>query len=80
MEKRSVYLDVVKGLAIILVVLTHSIQWGSGEVFFQEKLFFEVVPLTSTKSSSSLFMAFICLYLWVLVVICFWGRYSVINQ
>lgn len=41
MEKRSVYLDVVKGLAIILVVLTHSIQWGSGEVFFQEKLFFE---------------------------------------
>lgn len=39
--KRSSYLDVVKGLAIIMVVFTHSIQWGSGSTFYHERLFFD---------------------------------------
>lgn len=30
MKERSLYLDVVKGLAIILVVVGHCIQFGSG--------------------------------------------------
>ncbi len=39
--KRSSYLDVVKGLAIIMVVFTHSIQWGSGSSFYNECLYFD---------------------------------------
>ena len=34
MGNRSVYLDVIKGLAIILVVFAHCIQFGSGEQFY----------------------------------------------
>ena len=39
-SKRSVYLDVIKGIAIILVVLAHSVQWGSGRDFQEQGLFF----------------------------------------
>lgn len=45
MKERSLYLDVVKGLAIILVVVGHCIQFGSGAdvlrsgVFFADPLF-----------------------------------------
>ena len=40
MGKRSVYLDVVKGVAIILVVFAHCIQFGSGEVFHATQQYF----------------------------------------
>jgi len=33
-KQRSAYLDVIKGVAIILVVLAHCIQFGSGEQFY----------------------------------------------
>lgn len=39
--KRSRYPDVVKGVAILLVVLGHNIQYGSGEDFYQQNMFFE---------------------------------------
>lgn len=38
--KRSVYLDVIKGFAILLVVFSHCIQWGSGSDFHTEQKFF----------------------------------------
>ena len=38
--RRSVYLDVIKGFAIFLVVLAHSVQWGSGREFQEQGLFF----------------------------------------
>ena len=34
MGNRSIYLDVIKGLAIVLVVFAHCIQFGSGEQFY----------------------------------------------
>lgn len=43
MEQRNIYLDIAKGITIILVVLGHSIQYGSFEYlhaqFFQDPLF-----------------------------------------
>lgn len=39
-KKRSVYLDVIKGIAIFLVVMAHSIQWGSGKSFVEQELYF----------------------------------------
>lgn len=38
--KRSAYLDVIKGIAIFLVVLAHSVQWGSGRTFYEQVLYF----------------------------------------
>lgn len=39
--KRSNVLDLIKGIAIILVVLGHSIQYGSGSEFYISKAYFE---------------------------------------
>ena len=43
MEKRAYYdrLDIVKGLAMFLVVLGHCIQCGSGAAFNEQQLFFD---------------------------------------
>ena len=38
--RRSEYLDVIKGCAIILVVLGHCIQFGSGRLFFVNQMCF----------------------------------------
>ena len=35
-QRRSVYLDIVKGLLIIMVVLAHCIQFGSGRMSYDE--------------------------------------------
>lgn len=37
--ERKIYLDVVKGIAIISVVLGHCIQFGSGREFLQSEAF-----------------------------------------
>ena len=38
--KRNIYIDFVKGIAIVLVVLGHCIQYGSGHVYLFEEEFF----------------------------------------
>lgn len=40
-KKRDTFWDILKGIAIILVVFGHAIQYGSGERFFEEHLYFE---------------------------------------
>lgn len=40
-KKRDPYWDILKGIAIILVVLGHSIQFGASTEYVQNKLFFE---------------------------------------
>ena len=39
-RKRNLYLDVVKGTAIILVILGHSIQYGNGVEYYDSDLFY----------------------------------------
>ncbi|MED4154766.1 acyltransferase family protein [Priestia aryabhattai] len=39
--QRNRTLDLIKGIAIILVVFGHSIQYGSGEEFYSSKAYFE---------------------------------------
>lgn len=39
--QRNSALDLIKGIAIILVVFGHSIQYGSGEEFYSSKAYFE---------------------------------------
>lgn len=43
MLKRNEKIDVLKGIAILLVVFAHFIQFGSGQDFFANKLFFDNV-------------------------------------
>lgn len=40
MKNRDSYFDVVKGVAILLVIIGHSIQYGNGEAFFTNNLFY----------------------------------------
>lgn len=40
-KKRSPYLDIIKALLIISVILGHSVQYGSGPSFIEKQLFFE---------------------------------------
>ena len=40
-KTRNVFLDVLKGVAIILVVLGHSIQYGSGAEYLENNCFFD---------------------------------------
>ena len=40
-KKRNYFLDFTKAFAIILVVFGHCIQYGSGEYYLKEELFFE---------------------------------------
>ena len=40
-KKRSPYIDIVKAILIILVVIGHSIQYGSGPTYIEKQLFFE---------------------------------------
>ncbi|MRG48656.1 acyltransferase family protein [Chitinophaga sp. SYP-B3965] len=40
-KKRDLFPDIIKGIAIILVVIGHSIQYGSGEHYFQSESFFQ---------------------------------------
>lgn len=40
-KKRNLFLDLAKAFAIILVVFGHCIQFGSGENYLKESLFFE---------------------------------------
>ncbi len=39
-KKRNTYIDIIKGLLIIFVILGHSIQWGSGQNYIDNALFF----------------------------------------
>lgn len=39
--KRSIYIDLVKGIAIILVVIGHCIQYGSGSFYLNGEKYFE---------------------------------------
>lgn len=48
--ERNHYLDFVKGVAIILVVFGHSLQYGSGKVFFTEELYWENLIMKSIYS------------------------------
>lgn len=41
LKSRNIFVDLVKAYAIILVVLGHSIQCGSGENYLQTQLFFD---------------------------------------
>lgn len=41
MKERNSYIDFVKGLAIILVIVGHSIQYGFGQAYLEEELFFD---------------------------------------
>ena len=40
-KTRNVYIDIVKAVAIILVVFGHCIQYGSGSEFLSSTAFFE---------------------------------------
>jgi fucose 4-O-acetylase-like acetyltransferase len=40
MQKREVYPDIIKGVAIITVVLGHNIQFGSGGAYYTEELYY----------------------------------------
>lgn len=40
-NKRNDYIDFVKSVAIILVVIGHCIQCGSGSLYFEEQLYFD---------------------------------------
>lgn len=40
-SNRNLFVDVIKAFAIILVVVGHCIQYGAGNVFMQEKLFYD---------------------------------------
>ena len=40
-RQRNVYLDLVKGIAVCLVVLGHCIQFGSGAKYLETGAFFE---------------------------------------
>ena len=40
MEERNVLLDILRGFSIILVVVGHCIQYGSGNVFLNDNLFY----------------------------------------
>ncbi|WP_075428910.1 acyltransferase family protein [Selenomonas sp. GACV-9] len=42
-KKRDAYLDIVKGIAIIAVVVGHCIQFGSGAEFMQGDFFYNDV-------------------------------------
>ena len=39
-KERNTYIDIVKALLIILVIIGHSIQYGSGSNFIKKELFF----------------------------------------
>ena len=39
-KKRSRYLDIIKAILIILVIIGHSIQYGSGSTYLEKQLFF----------------------------------------
>jgi fucose 4-O-acetylase-like acetyltransferase len=41
---RSKTLDIVKGITILLVIVGHCIQFGSGRNFFNKQLFYENIP------------------------------------
>lgn len=40
-SKRNNYIDIAKSLGIILVVIGHCIQYGSGSLYFEKELFFD---------------------------------------
>lgn len=40
MEKRNEFLDIIKGIAIIFVIIGHCIQYGSGSQFYLQELYF----------------------------------------
>jgi len=40
-KERNIYLDVVKAFCIILVIIGHCIQYGSGNAYLNEKSFFD---------------------------------------
>lgn len=40
-NKRQIYPDVIKGIAIIMVVLGHNIQFGSGYIYVSEQLYWD---------------------------------------
>ena len=39
-KKRNPYLDIIKAILILLVLIGHSIQYGSGENYLNKQLFF----------------------------------------
>ncbi|MFJ5759264.1 acyltransferase family protein [Neobacillus sp. NPDC093182] len=39
-KQRNKHIDLIKGIAIILVVIGHNIQYGSGYIFYSEELYF----------------------------------------
>jgi len=43
MGKRDPYFDVVKGVAIVLVVIGHAIQYGNGQTYMANNVFYENV-------------------------------------
>lgn len=55
LNERSKYLDILKGIAVILVVVGHSIQFGSGQDFLKNALYWN-------NSVFHSFIRFICLY------------------
>ena len=40
MEKRNEFLDILKGVAIILVIIGHCIQYGSGSNYFSQEMYY----------------------------------------
>ena len=56
-EHRKPYIDIVKGIAILLVVIGHCIQYGSGSLFLSEHLYFGSILYRAIYSfHMSLFM------------------------
>lgn len=49
-NKRNSSIDIAKGIAALLVVLGHCIQFGNGEVYLQEKLYFDNVVFQAIYS------------------------------
>ena len=41
LESRNLYIDEVRGIAVILMVVGHCIQYGSGNLFLEQQLYFE---------------------------------------
>lgn len=56
-KQRNLYFDIVKGIAIILVVIGHCIQYGSGTKMLTERLFYNALSFRAIYSfHMSLFM------------------------
>lgn len=68
MKKRNGYIDFLKGIAIILVVFGHNIQYGSGSNYLQNEFFFDNIIFKFIYSFHMPLFAIISGYLFFLTI------------